>query len=174
MAGPPTFNPFAAPVFATYAKPVPYPVPLMPQQSGLAAATGAMNLTPQEQALYQRHITNLYGPGGVDNSDASRSSLYQAVEPHNGQFYNIPTVWNGNIETQLYQRPSDGRQFDIPNQTALANVNQAGWNTFPSYPSAQQADDRYMKMHDYMDTDTADYKQNVQQSGGLLSLLGIK
>ena len=104
-----------------------------------------MNLSPQEQALYMRHITNLYGPGGVvnpptpDNPQGSRSTLYQSVEPHNGQYYNIPTVWNGAKETQPYRR-ADGTLVDIANQTALNIVAQAGWSTFPSYPTAEAAD----------------------------------
>jgi hypothetical protein len=35
--------------------------------SNLEAADKTLNLTPQERALYQRHLTNLSGPGGVDN-----------------------------------------------------------------------------------------------------------
>jgi len=38
-------------------------------QDNFTAATREMELTPQEQALYQRHLSNLYGPGGVDNPD---------------------------------------------------------------------------------------------------------
>lgn len=128
--------------------------PQQPDQSNYNAAKSAMNLTPQEQSLYQMHLNNLYGPGGVDNADGSRSSLYQAVEPHNGQFYNIPTVWNGSIETQPWTRPSDGQQFNIPNQTALSNVAQMGWQNFPAYSTPQQADARYGQMHDYMERDT--------------------
>jgi hypothetical protein len=140
--------------------PVPQAYPMMPQQTNLPQANAAMNLSPQEQALYMRHITNLYGPGGVDNPDGSRSTLYQSVEPHDGKSYNIPTVWDGQIQTQRYQRPSDGKQFDIANPEALKNVAQAGWNTFPSYASGDEADARYMQMHDFMDKDTSDYFRN--------------
>lgn len=142
------------------ASPVPQAYPLMPQQTNLPQATAAMNLSPQEQALYMRHITNLYGPGGVDNSDGSRSTLYQSVEPHDGKYYNVPTVWDGQIQTQRYQRPSDGQQFDIANPQALQNVARAGWNNFPSYSSGDEADARYAKMHDFMDKDTSDYFRN--------------
>jgi hypothetical protein len=112
------------------------------------------------------HITNLYGPGGVDNAptaddpQGSRSTLYQTVEPHNGKFYSVPTVWDGQIQTQRWKRPTDGKQFDIANQKTLDNVNAAGWDTFPSYPSGEAADKRYMQMHDYMDRDTGDYYRN--------------
>jgi len=139
--------------------------PVMPQQTNLPQANAAMNLSPQEQALYMRHITNLYGPGGVDNPptpdnpQGSRSSLYQTVEPHNGQYYNIPTVWNGAKETQPYRR-ADGSFVDVANRTALNNVARAGWNTFPSYPTAEAADARYEQMHDFMDRDTGEYFRN--------------
>lgn len=139
--------------------PVPQAYPLMPQQTNLPQANAAMNLSPQEQALYMRHITNLYGPGGVDNPDGSRSTLYQATQEHNGKYYNIPTVWNGARETQPYTR-QDGSTLDVPNQTALNNVSNAGWNTFPSYATPDQADARYGQMHDYLEKDTSDYFRN--------------
>jgi hypothetical protein len=145
---------------------VPQAYPLMPQQTNLPQANAAMNLSPQEQQLYMRHITNLYGPGGVDNAptpdnpQGSRSTLYQTVEPHDGKYYNIPTVWDGQIQTQRYQRPGDGQQFDIANQTTLNNVAKAGWNTFPSYGSGEEADARYGQMHDYLDKDTSEYFRN--------------
>ena len=134
-----------------------------------------MNLSPQEQALYMRHITNLYGPGGVDNPptpdepQGSRSTLYQSVEPHDGKYYNIPTVWNGKREVQPYTR-QDGSVMDIANPTALQNVAQAGWNTFPSYPTPEGADARYGQMHDFLEKDTSEYfKNKIAQA-----LLGAK
>lgn len=121
-----------------------------------------LGLDDKEQALYQRHLSNLWGEGGVSNNDGSRSSLFQAVEPHNGKYYNIPTVWDGKIETEKWTRPSDNKEFDVPNKTALDNVNKAGWDSFPSYDDPQKADDRYASMHDYMDKDTGDW---MAQSG---------
>lgn len=138
------------------------PYPLMPQQTHLPQAEAAMNLSPQEQGLYMRHVTNLYGPGGVDNAPTpeepggSRSTLYQTVEPHDGKFYNIPTVWDGKRETEPYTR-QDGSTLDVANPTALSKVAKTGWNTFPSYPTADAADARYGQMHDYLDKDTSDY-----------------
>jgi hypothetical protein len=149
--------------------PVPYAYPLMPQQTNLPQAQAAMNLSPQEQAFYMRHITNLYGPGGVDNAptpeepSGSRSTVYASVEPHNGRFSIVPTVWDGQIQTQRWQRPSDGKQFDIPNSTALKNVEQAGWGTFPSYSNPQEAESRYLNLHQYMDRDVADYARDVKR-----------
>ena len=115
-----------------------------------------LNLTPQEEALYRRHVANLTGPGGVDNPDGSRSSLYQAVQEHNGKFYNIPTVWNGKREVEKWTDPNNPqRVMDVPNKTALANVEREGWDKFPSYATLEEADARYDKMHGYMERDTA-------------------
>jgi hypothetical protein len=131
---------------------------LLPQpSSGLAAASQLLRLNPQEMALYQRHLQNLHGPGGVDNPDGSRSSLYQSVQERNGRFYNIPTVWNGKIETEKYTQPGTGKVFDVPNKTALSNVERTGWDQFPSYPTAEEADKRYDAMHSFMEDDTAAY-----------------
>lgn len=103
------------------------------------------------------HLKNLWGSGGVDNPDGSRSTLLQAVEEHNGRYYNIPTVWNGKIETEKWARPRDGKVFDIPNKTALKNVERIGWDKFPSYATPEEADERYSKMHEYLERDTSDF-----------------
>lgn len=116
-----------------------------------------LDLTPQERALYKRHLSNLWGEGGVNNSDGSRSTLYQAVQEHDGKYYNIPTVWGGKIETEPWTRPSDGKVFDVPNATALDNVAKAGWDSFPSYTDPDTADARYNAMHGYMEQDTNSY-----------------
>jgi hypothetical protein len=127
------------------------------------AAMKALNLNPQEQALYHRHLSNLWGAGGVDNSDGSRSSLYQAVQEHNGMFYNIPTVWNGKRETELYTHPVTGQVMDVPNKTALDNVERTGWDKFPSYATPDEADQRYENMHKFMEQDTHNYMQSKAQ-----------
>lgn len=133
-----------------------------PFQSNLPAAQQALNLSPQETALYQRHLTNLLGPGGVDNPpdaqnpQGSRSTLYQAVQEHNGKFYSVPTVWDGKRETEPYKR-DDGTMMDVPNATALAKIAKAGWDSFPSYATPDEADARYDAMHQYIDKDTSQY-----------------
>lgn len=133
-----------------------------PTSPNLIAAQQALQLSPQEQALYQRHLTNLTGPGGVDNPDGSRSTLYQSVQEHGGKFYNVPTVWDGKRETEPYTR-GNGTVMDVPNSTALANVDKAGWDTFPAYATPEAADARYDQMHGYMDADTAAYMQQRGQ-----------
>ena len=166
----PQYNPFAPPIFPNIQAPASGPT-----SPNFVAATQQMNLNPQEQALYQIHLSNLYGAGGVNNLNGSRSTLYQSVEPHNGRFYNVPTVWNGQIQSQKWTDPNDpSRVQDVANSQALQNVQNVGWQNFPSYPTGQAADDRYQQMHDYMEKDTADYIKNQPQSGGLLSALGLK
>jgi hypothetical protein len=132
--------------------------------SNYGDAITALDLTPQESGLYQMHLENLYGPGGVNNADGSRSTLYQSVHEHNGQYYSIPTVWNGKRETEQWTRPSDNQTFDVPNETALQNVEKMGWDKFPAYPSPDAADQRYDQMHQYMEKDTSQWFANQRQT----------
>jgi hypothetical protein len=124
----------------------------LPTQN-LEAAQRDLNLTPQERALYQRHLTNLYGPGGVDNPDGSRSTLYQmGVTMPDGRTYNLPTVYDGRI------LPPSGPWAD----NAMTRAQQQGLDTFPSYQSPFEAENRYQQMHNYMDRDTAAYFNDRQ------------
>lgn len=112
--------------------------------SNLPSATAGMNLTPQEQALYAYHLRNLYGQGKVENPNGSISTIYQAVVPHAGRYFNIPTVWDGKIT-------------DVPE--AIKRASAEGWQNWPSYPSPQVADSRYSRMHEYMGEDTYNWAQ---------------
>jgi hypothetical protein len=126
----------------------------MPQfQSNLPTAASMLKLSPQEMALYQRHLSNLLGPGGVDHPDGSRSTLYQSVQEHNGKYYNVPTVFDGQILTE--KDPRTG--IDVPNAEALKRIEQEGWDKFPAYDTPEQADARYGAMHSFMDQDTSQY-----------------
>ena len=65
-------------------------------------------------------------------------------------------MWNGKREVEKWTDPNDPQRImDVPNKTALANVERAGWDKFPSYATPEQADERYDKMHGYMERDTA-------------------
>lgn len=102
-----------------------------------------LNLTPQEQDFYSRHLSNLYGPGGVDNPDGSRSTLYQTtIEGPDDLAFTIPTVWNGRI-------------LSVPD--AINEVRKVGIDAFPSYPTVDDAENRYGQLHRYMERDTGDY-----------------
>lgn len=120
--------------------------------SHLQEANQAMGLTPQEQALYQRHLTNLSGSGGVDNPDGSRSTLFQASVEHDGKVYNIPTVWEGKI---------------LPVPEAVRRVEAEGWDKFPSYANEAAAEARYQQMHSFMEKDTQDYFARKNRQGSL-------
>lgn len=106
------------------------------------SANANMLLTPQEQDLYLRHLSNLWGAGGVDNPDGSRSSLSQMGIGIDGRTYNLPTVYEGR-----HLSPED----------AIARAHTQGFGLFPSYSSEDEAERRYQQMHDYMAQDTADY-----------------
>lgn len=109
----------------------------------MRAAIEALKLNPQEIALYQRHLDNLTGFGGVTNSDGSRSTLFQGVtEGPGGRYYNVPTVWGGKI-------------LAFPD--AIRRAQAEGWQNFPSYATPEEADARYDAMHKYMDKDTGAY-----------------
>ena len=111
-----------------------------PRNLRLDQVTQDLNLTPQEQFLYQHHLDNLVGPGGVTNPNGSRSTVLQTSAEHDGQTYNLPTVWNGQ---------------ELDPRAAFAPVAQTGWNRFPAYPDDDTAEARYKQMHTYMDQDVA-------------------
>lgn len=127
----------------------------VPGASSLGAADAAMKLTPQERGLYERHLSNLYGPGGVDNPpDAenpkgSRSTLFQTTVEHDGKFYAIPTVFDGKI---LWDKGAAD-----PAAGAIEKVKQIGWDKFPAYKSEAEAEARYQQMHSFMEKDTQKY-----------------
>lgn len=96
-----------------------------------------MNLSPQEQNLYDHHLENLR-KGGVKNPDGSTSTVRNITSEIDGKHYVIPTVWNNQIVS--------------PDQ-AMKNAEKAGIDKFPSYPTELEAEQRYMEMHDYMEKD---------------------
>lgn len=102
------------------------------------AAHGALKMTPQEQALYMRHLANVTGPGGVDNPDGTRSTLFQMTFERDGKAYVIPTVWGGKI---------------VPPEEAIKLADKEGLDKFPSYPSSDEAEARYDALHKYMEKD---------------------
>ena len=107
-------------------------------EDNLRRAQAAMNLTPQETALYRTHLQNLYPSGGVPNPDGGTSTLFQVGFDHNGRTYNVPSVYDGRIN-----HPDD----------AIARAMQMGLHLFPSYQSPFEAENRYQRMHNYMERD---------------------
>ena len=114
-------------------------------------AMSALNMTPQEQFLYQHHLDNLSGPGKVIQPGGMDTStvLQAVVTGPDGKYYNIPTVWDGQA---------------LAPQQAAERAAAAGWDKWPSYATPQAADDRYDAMHAYMEKDV--------QSRGSVSLPG--
>lgn len=105
----------------------------------LADAKRRMFLSPQEANLYEHHLKNLWGPTGVDNADGSRSTLYQMSSTGpDGQTYNVPTVWNGQI---------------LQPDAAWNQAQSVGLSQFPSYSTPDAAEQRYQTMHDFMEND---------------------
>ena len=108
-----------------------------------------LSLTPQESALYSRHLDNLYSSGGVDNPDGSRSTLYQTTVGIDGRQYIIPTVWNGKI---------------LSVENAIREAEKIGLDKFPSYSSVDEAENRYGDIHRYMEQDMSDYFASKNKS----------
>jgi hypothetical protein len=102
------------------------------------ATIGSLNLTPQENYLYQMHLKNLLGPGGVTNFNGSRSTLRQMSTNIGDRVYNLPTVWGGRI---------------LPPDQAVQQAQQAGIQNFPSYATSDEAEARYQQMHEFLDQD---------------------
>lgn len=123
--------------------------------NNLGAAATALNLTPQERALYQVHLKNLWGAGGVDNPDGSRSTLYQTSFEANGRTYNVHTIYDGKI---------------IPPHEAIDRAVAQGLHQFPSYASQQEAEARYQQMHQFMERDTADFMRQRRAKSPTVTL----
>jgi hypothetical protein len=130
------------------------PKPVIGSQH-LMDADRDLNMTPQEKALYERHLMNLNGPGGVDRPDGGRSTIYNQTEEQDGRHYVLPTIYEGQ---------------SLEGDRASKRARQQGMDTFPSYPSEKEAEDRYQKIHGYMERDTAD--RNTRLQGEQLSGTG--
>lgn len=104
--------------------------------------TATMDLTPQEQNLYQHHLTNIQKHKGTKNADGSVSTIRSITVERDGRQYMIPTVWDGKI---------------LDNQAAVKKAASMGWNYWPSYSTDNEAETRYMQMHDIMAPDVVGY-----------------
>ena len=91
-----------------------------------------------------RHVLNMLSPNGVNLPGGARASLMQIGIGSGDKEYNIPTVYEGRI---------------VPDAEAVARARAQGLNTFPSYNTSDEAERRYMQMHDYMDKDVGDFKK---------------
>jgi hypothetical protein len=120
-----------------------------PRSRHFDAAMKDLQLTPQEQYLYQHHLNNLYGSGKVWNPDGSTSTILQETTERDGRTYNYPTVWDGKI---------------LGSEQAQQRAGAVGWDKWPSYSSDQEAQARYDKMHSYMERDMGDVRQQTMEA----------
>lgn len=106
-------------------------------------ASSQLKLNKREARLYQRHLTNLYGSGGVDDQLGSRSTLMATTIGFGGRTYLIPTVWDGKV---------------LSDEQAILRAKREGLRNFPKYKNEAEAQKRYAAIHDYMDMDTEQYQ----------------
>lgn len=118
------------------------------RDKGLRTAVENLGLNKRETALYQRHLDNLWGSGGVTGEMGNRSTLMATTVGFGGRTYLIPTVWDGKI---------------LSEDEAVLRAKRMGLRNFPQYKSVKEAQARYSRMHDYMDIDTEQWA-NAQAS----------
>lgn len=108
-------------------------------------------LSKQEQNLYNHHLYNLRhldGGGGFTQPTGEVSTVLQrVVGPIKGKYYSIPSVWDGRA---LNEMESAGQAFGL-----------FGTDYWPSYPTPEAADDRYLNyLHPIMDRDMRRRERN--------------
>lgn len=112
------------------------------RDKNLRTASENLKLNARERKLYERHLANLYGPGGVKGEMGNINTLMATTVGFNGRTYLIPTVWDGKI---------------LSDEKAIVKAKQMGLRNFPQYKSVAEAQARYSKLHDYMDMDVEQY-----------------
>ena len=141
--GPDPTNPAAfaaAPAQVAPQTTAPAEEPSVGDQANLKRADKILKLSPEEKALYQRHLTNMAKTqGGIQNGDKKSSLLATTVEV-DGKTYVIPTVRDGKI---------------LPTKEAVDAAAAEGFDKYPSYPDEVTAKARYDKVHDFMERDMA-------------------
>lgn len=115
----------------------------------MSLADKSMKLSPQEKALFERHKKNLSGPGGVDNEDGSRSTLYASTVNIDKQAYVIPRVWDGKV---------------VPVREAVQRAEQEGLDKFPAYESDEMAEERYGQLHKFIEDDTRAHQELMKKA----------
>jgi|SRR5215813_229452 len=102
-------------------------------------AVGDLNLNPQEQYLYRHHLENLKAGGLRASGPEGPVSTLRAMTTQIGdRVYTLPTVW-------------DNKQLSP--EESVKRAKKVGLDKFPSYSDDYQANQRYHKMHEYIDRD---------------------
>jgi hypothetical protein len=114
-----------------------------PQDRHFYDAVQQLSLTPQEQFLYRHHLRNLYMGGRVMQPGGEISTALQVPVQGPGGWYNIPTVWQGQI-------------LPVPVAANMARL--YGWDQWPVYGSEDEANARYMQMHAFMERDSGAWR----------------
>jgi hypothetical protein len=122
------------------------------RNANLDAAHRELTLTAQERALYERHLDNLYGPGGIDHPSGDRYTVLPvSIEGPDGRTYLVPTVFNGrSLEPDT---PEHRRAID----------DAGGLSAFPSYATREEADARYNAIYEHMGRDAQAYRRGRRQ-----------
>ena len=114
------------------------------------AALHELNLTPQEQHVYNHHRQN-FNNGGVPHPDGSISTFLNfTTDAGTNRQYILPQVWDNQILDQ---------------RAATARAVKEGLDKWPSYPTWQEAEKRYQQIHKYMERDTVDRRLNANPIG---------
>jgi hypothetical protein len=101
-----------------------------------AVEDAPLELTPQEQFMVNHHRANLE-KGGVPN-EGGTSTYYSIGENIGGKYYVLPSVWDNQI---------------VDRDEAVRRAKEVGLDSFPSYNSEQEGEDRYQQIHHLMEKD---------------------
>lgn len=117
----------------------------VPQSQHFEAAKRNLNLSKQEENLYQHHLDEL-SYGGLKRPTGEVSSAYATTVPSEDGTKQIliPTI-------------QDGKQLDQAGIRSSTLYPWADSGYFPSYSSPEEAQARYQEIHNYMERDTLDY-----------------
>jgi len=110
-----------------------------------------LQMTEQEQNLYQHHLDNLR-KGGVRMPQGGLASLQAITASIDGRSYILPTIWDNK---------------KLPHDEAIKRAEESGLDKFPHYRNDREATTRYFKIHEFMDRDTQLHDiQNMLPVGG--------
>lgn len=110
-------------------------------------ANESLKMTPQEQAFYKRHLSNL-GKGPLATQSGGQSTVLGTTVGSDGKVYLVPTIW-GDQKLQAFDPNKPGEMKHIMNMIEEAG----GLDTFPSYASEEEAQKRYKSIHEFMEQD---------------------
>jgi hypothetical protein len=105
----------------------------------LSLADRNLRLNRRETRLYERHLDNLYGSGGVDDGLGGRATLLSDIVSEGGRHYIVPRIWDGKV---------------LSSSEALKMARKESLRRLPAYSSKAKAEARLRDIHEYMDMDS--------------------